>query len=116
MGNRSDKNDSSKKQFPETDILAVANAYCALKGVKFCNDTARNAYLRSKAVFYDAKDFLALNGGKVDRAILALKDFAREYLVDGKKDWNWRYIMQDWSKPEWGDGVTWDEDNRRTEQ
>ena len=109
------KANGSKRQFPEPDILKVAAAYCEAKGVEFCNAIARSSYLRSKAVFYDAKDFLALNGGDAERACVAIKDFAREYEADSKKDWNWKYLMQDWSKPEWGDGITWDELRRNYE-
>lgn len=104
-----------QQQYPETDILTVADAYCTAKGVRFHTESAKNTYLRSRAVFYDAKDFLALNGGNVERACLAIQDFAREYVADGKTDWNWRYIMQDWVKPEWGKGVTWDELRRNYE-
>lgn len=107
--------DTTKKQFPEADIIAVAAAYCEAKHMEFCNAIARSSYLRSKAVFYDAKDFLALNGGDVERACVAVKDFAREYEAAGKKDWNWKYLLQDWSKPEWGNGITWDELRRNYE-
>lgn len=107
--------DTTKKQFPEADIIAVAAAYCETKHMEFCNAIARSSYLRSKAVFYDAKDFLALNGGDVERACIAVKDFAREYEAASKKDWNWKYLLQDWSKPEWGNGITWDELRRNYE-
>ncbi len=114
-GDREGKSSTTKKEkFPEADILVVAATYCEAKGVQFCNAIARSSYLRSKAVFYDAKDFLALNGGNVDRACQAIKDFAEGYQDEGKSDWNWKYIFQDWSKPV-RDGKTWDELRREYE-
>lgn len=110
-----DKRDTTKKEkFPEADILKVAAAYCQAKHVEFCNAIAKSSYLRSKAVFYDAKDFLALNGGDVERACQAIADFAEGYEDDGKSDWTWKYIFQDWSKPV-SNGKTWDELRREYE-
>jgi len=100
-----DKNDTIIKralpegQYPEADILAVAAHYCEVQGMEFMNAAARAVYLKQNGMFYPAKDLLALNGGDVERTKLCLTDFSDHYTKEGKEDWNWKYVLEDF--PEW---------------
>lgn len=99
-----DKNDAPLKspQLPEDNILAVAAAYCEARGTRFVNEAARAVYLRQKAMFYPARDLLALNDGRVDRAVLCVNDFAEHYRQAGKAGWTWTWLLEDfpkWDKP-----------------
>ena len=88
-----------RQYHPEADILAIATAFCELRGMSFVSDTTRGIYIKQKGMFYPAKDLLALNGGDVERTKICLKDLAEHYEGKGTVDWKWSFILEDF--PEW---------------
>jgi hypothetical protein len=93
-------------QFPEADILDLAKQYCLLQGITFHSEEEERIYLRS-TMFYPAKDLLAVNQGRVERAKACLKHFSEFYTEKGFTDWHWKSVMEDFKK--------WDEPVRKWE-
>ena len=79
----------------EAKIMAVAGAYADSKNIKL---EAREVYLKTRKVYFPAKDLLALCQGNVKRAIAAIIDHAAHYKRNEKPDWKFEWILEDFYK------------------
>jgi|GEM_PF-4352751 hypothetical protein len=100
--------DSSDAIIKDQDVLAVIDAYCAAKKLRFANAAAKAVYVASVDVSYPARDLLALAGGDVTLALRAIKDHADWYAKQGKDSWDLRWLKKDFT--------AWDSERREYEQ
>ncbi len=101
--------DSADGTVKEADILALAEHYCGLKDMTFPTPAARDICLRSRDVYFPAKDILTAVGGDLSVAKMVLDNHAAFYPSEGKPDWKLRWIPGE-------DLQAWIEDWRNHEQ
>lgn len=110
----SDKPDTIEKekladgQFPEAVILEIAGAYADARGMTFGSPAAKAAYLKTRQIFYAAKDLLTLAQGDVDLVKRAITDHAKFYASEGKDSWSIAWIVKDYP--------AWDSERREYEK